>query len=237
MKTGKLYLIPTLIGDESSLNQISSFTKEIIKKINYYIVENEKSARSFIKKICPKKNQDELIFFIINKKKYKSNTNYLKPCLEGHSTILMSDAGCPAIADPGSDIISLAHTNKLIIKPIPGPSSIILALMSSGMNGQNFSFNGYLPINKKERILKIKKIEKNSNLLSQSQIFIETPYRNNQLFNDLIRHLKPYTRLCIASNLTSKKEYINTMRIFEWKNIKIELNKKPTIFIIESLYN
>ena len=237
MKTGKLYLIPTLIGDESSLNQISSFTKEIIKKINYYIVENEKSARSFIKKICPKKNQDELIFFIINKKKYKSNTNYLKPCLEGHSTILMSDAGCPAIADPGSDIISLAHTNKLIIKPIPGPSSIILALMSSGMNGQNFSFNGYLPINKKERILKIKKIEKNSNLLSQSQIFIETPYRNNQLFNDLIRHLKPYTRLCIASNLTSKKEYINTMRIFEWKNIKIELNKKPTIFIIESIYD
>ena len=237
MKTGKLYLIPTIIGDESSLNQVSPFTKEIIKKIDYYIVENEKSARSFIKKICPKRNQDELYFFVINKKNYKSNNNYLKPCLEGHSTILMSDAGCPAIADPGSEIISLAHTNKLIIKPIPGPSSIILALMSSGMNGQNFSFNGYLPINKKERILKIKKIEKNSNLLTQSQIFIETPYRNNQLFNDLIRYLKPYTRLCIASNLTSKKEYINTMRIFEWKSIKIELNKKPTIFIIESIYN
>ena len=109
--------------------------------------------------------------------------------------------------------------------------------LREGMNGQNFSFNGYLPINKKERILKIKKIEKNSNLLTQSQIFIETPYRNNQLFNDLIRYLKPYTRLCIASNLTSKKEYINTMRIFEWKSIKIELNKKPTIFIIESIYN
>ena len=237
MKTGKLYLIPTIIGEESSLNQISSFTKEIIKKIDYYIVENEKSARSFIKKICPKKNQNDLIFFIINKNKYESNTNYLKPCLEGHSIILMSDAGCPAIADPGSEIISLAHANKLIVKPITGPSSIFLALMSSGMNGQSFCFNGYLPINKKERILKIKKIEKNSNLLSQSQIFIETPYRNNQLFNDLIRHLKPYTRLCIASNLTSKKEYINTMRIFEWKNIKIELNKKPTTFIIESIYN
>ena len=237
MKTGKLYLIPTIIGEESSLNQISSFTKEIIKKIDYYIVENEKSARSFIKKICPKKNQDDLIFFIINKNKYESNTNYLKPCLEGHSIILMSDAGCPAIADPGSEIISLAHANKLIVKPITGPSSIFLALMSSGMNGQSFCFNGYLPINKKERILKIKKIEKNSNLLSQSQIFIETPYRNNQLFNDLIRHLKPYTKLCIASNLYSKKEYINTMRIFEWKNIKIELNKKPTIFIIESIYN
>ena len=237
MKTGKLYLIPTIIGDESSLSQISPFTKEIIKKIDYYIVENEKSARSFIKKICPKKNQDDLIFFIINKNKYESNTNYLKPCLEGHSIILMSDAGCPAIADPGSEIISLAHANKLIVKPIIGPSSIFLALMSSGMNGQSFCFNGYLPINKKERILKIKKIEKNSNLLSQSQIFIETPYRNNQLFNDLIKHLKPHTKLCIASNLNSKKEYINTMRIFEWKNIKIELNKKPTTFIIESIYN
>lgn len=237
MKTGKLYLIPTIIGEKSSLNQISPFTKEIIKKIDYYIVENEKSARSFIKKICPKKNQDDLIFFIINKNKYESNTNYLKPCLDGHSIILMSDAGCPAIADPGSEIISLAHANKLIVKPIIGPSSIFLALMSSGMNGQSFCFNGYLPINKKERILKIKKIEKNSNLLSQSQIFIETPYRNNQLFNDLIRHLKPYTKLCIASNLNSKKEYINTMRIFEWKNIKIELNKKPTTFIIESINN
>ena len=237
MKTGKLYLIPTIIGEEPSLNQISPFTIEIIKKINYYIVENEKSARSFIKKICPKKNQDDLIFFIINKNKYESNTNYLKPCLKGHSIILMSDAGCPAIADPGSEIISLAHANKLIVKPITGPSSIFLALMSSGMNGQSFCFNGYLPINKKERILKIKKIEKNSNLLSQSQIFIETPYRNNQLFNDLIKHLKPYTKLCIASNLNSKKEYINTMRIFEWKNIKIELNKKPTTFIIESIYN
>ena len=237
METGKLYLIPTLIGEEPSLNQISPFTKEIIKKINYYIVENEKSARSFIKKICPKKSQDDLIFFIINKNKYESNTNYLKPCLEGNSTILMSDAGCPAIADPGSEIISLAHANKLIVRPIIGPSSIFLALMSSGMNGQSFCFNGYLPINKKERILKIKKIEKNSNLLSQSQIFIETPYRNNQLFNDLIKYLKPNTRLCIASNLTSKKEYINTMRIFEWKNIKIELNKNPTTFIIESIYN
>ena len=237
MKTGKLYLIPTIIGEELSLNQISPFTKEIIKKIDYYIVENEKSARSFIKKICPKKNQDDLIFFIINKNKYESNTNYLKPCLDGHSIILMSDAGCPAIADPGSEIISLAHANKLIVKPIIGPSSIFLALMSSGMNGQSFCFNGYLPINKKERILKIKKIEKNSNLLSQSQIFIETPYRNNQLFNDLIKHLKPYTSLCIASNLNSNTEYINTMRIFEWKNIKIELNKKPTTFIIESIYN
>ena len=146
----------------------------------------------------------------------------------------MSDPGCPAIADPGSEIIRLAHNNKLIVKPISGASSIFLALMSSGMNGQNFSFNGYLPINKKERILKVKKLEKKSNSLSQSQIFIETPYRNNQLFNDLIRCLKPYTRLCITSNLTSKKEYIKTMMVFDWKNIKILLNKKPTIFIIRS---
>ena len=235
MKTGKLYLIPTIIGEESSLNQVSPFTKEIIKKIDYYIVENEKSARSFIKKICPKKNQDDLIFFQIKKNENDiNNEKYLNPLIKGQNMGLMSDSGNPVIADPGASIINTAHILKINVKPLVGPSSILLALISSGMKGQRFTFNGYLPINSKERIKELKFLEKKSKKNDETQIFIETPYRNNQLLDLTKKVLSQYTQLSVASCLDSKEEKIISLSIGEWKKEEVNLNKKPTVFLIDA---
>lgn len=231
---GHLYLIPTRLGDNPPLEVLPISIKKIIEEVDYYIVENEKTARRFIKRISPSKSQPSLKLSILNKYTTEAERNtFLNPCLEGFSMGLLSEAGCPAIADPGSDVVSLAHAMNIRVIPLVGPSSIILALMASGMNGQSFCFNGYLPIDKIERKAKIKSLERLSSEHNQAQIFIETPYRNMKMLEDLVKVLHPDTRLCVACDLTLPTEFIKTLPAKEWKNNKEDLHKRPAIFIIQ----
>jgi 16S rRNA (cytidine1402-2'-O)-methyltransferase len=232
MNFGKLYLVPNKLG-ESELNKFPEIHRILISNTKHFIFENEKPGRAFIKDITPEKNQSELNIYILNKHTTEKEINsFLNPCLDGNDIALISDAGCPGIADPGSEIVRLAHENKIKVVPLVGPSSILLALMGSGMNGQNFKFNGYLPIENNERKSTIKILEKKS--LITTQIFMETPYRNNKFISSLLDTLKPETKLCIACDLTLKTEYIRTKKVKHWKSIKIDINKRPAIFLIQS---
>lgn len=233
--TGKLYLIPTPLGDGSLDRILPSYNKEIVENINHFIAENEKTARRFIKQFLPDKKQSELKFHVLNKHTEAGEFyTFLEACEKGFDMGLLSEAGCPGVADPGARIVSMAHQKNIQVIPLVGPSSIILAMMASGMNGQNFSFIGYLPIDKNERKNSLKQIERISSEQNQAQIFIETPYRNNKLLEDLKKHLHPQTRLCIACELTLPTEYIRTKTIGDWKKENPELHKKPAIFIIQS---
>ena len=235
IKKSTLYIIPSFIGSNDSLEHISKYNLRIIDEINYFIVESEKKSRRFIKKILPTKNQDDLTFFQIKKNKNViNNENYLNPLIKGQNMGLMSDSGNPVIADPGASIINTAHFLKINVKPLVGPSSILLALISSGMKGQRFTFNGYLPINSKERIKELKFLEKKSKKNDETQIFIETPYRNNQLLDITKRVLSQDTQLSVASCLDSKEEKIISLSISEWKKEEVDLNKKPTVFLIDA---
>lgn len=230
---GFLYLIPTTLGDNDPMEVLPFLVKEVIGKLDSFIVENEKTARKFIKRIVPEKSQPSLIFFSLGKYADQAEVNtYLDICDKGVSVGLISEAGVPAIADPGAEIVKLAHQKNIRVIPLVGPSSIILAMMASGFNGQNFAFNGYLPIEASERKEAIKSLEKLSREKNQSQIFIETPYRNEKLFIDLKNVLNPATKLCIACDITLPTEYIKTLQIKEWKNEHPNLNKRPSIFII-----
>lgn len=231
---GKLYLIPTRLGDNPPLEVLPISIKKVIENLDYYIVENEKTARRFIKRVSPNKSQNSLHLQVLNKYTTETERNtFLAACLEGISIGLVSEAGCPAIADPGSDIVNLAHQMDIRVVPLVGPSSILLALMGSGMNGQNFTFNGYLPIDKRERKSKLKTLERLSSEHNQSQIFIETPYRNMQMLDDLSRTLHPNTRLCVACDLTLPSEFIKTKTASEWKHNTEDFHKRPAIFIIQ----
>jgi len=200
---GKLYLIPTRLGDNPPLEVLPLSIKKIIEEVNHYIVENEKTARRFIKRISPGKSQGSLKMLLLNKYTQEHELDhFLDVCKEGTAMGLLSEAGCPAVADPGSDIVKLAHENGIQVVPLVGPSSIILALMSSGMNGQSFAFNGYLPIEQAERKASLKRLEKLSYDHNQTQIFIETPYRNNKILEDICNTLQPNTRVCVACDLT-----------------------------------
>lgn len=233
-QSGSLFLIPTGLGPAPLLEVLPLRIKKKIEELNFYIVENEKTARRFIKKIVPSKSQPSLNFFTLNKfTKPQEIPTFLKPCEDGIDVGLLSEAGAPGIADPGAEIVKKAHEKKIKVIPLVGPSSIILSMMASGLNGQNFSFHGYLPIDKKERKTKIKNLERLSANHNQAQIFIETPYRNEQLFTDLKRHLSPSTNLCIARDITSPSELILTKPIQDWKKTSIDLHKRPTIFILQ----
>ncbi len=228
-----LYLIPSPLGETFQEENFSVEIKSIIEKLDYFIVENEKKARGFIKKIAPEKLHSDLKLFPLNKHTPKAEMEgYLNPCLKGNDIGLISDAGCPGIADPGAVIAQKAYLMNIRVKPLVGPSSILLAMMSSGLNGQNFAFNGYLPIDKKERKKAIKTLENRSQKLDQSQIFMETPYRNEKLLEDLKRILDSKTNLCIAYDLTQSSEFIKTLDIGQWKKKYISFHKKPAIFII-----
>lgn len=230
---GKLYLIPTTLGDTEPLNVLPLTVKKIIERIDTYIVENEKTTRRFIKKINSGKKQSTLKLFPLNK---FTNTielpSYLEPCKKGIDVGLISDAGCPGVADPGAEIVKLAHENNIQVVPLVGPSSILMAIMSSGMNGQSFAFNGYLPIDKGERKQELKRLERISLEYNQSQLFIETPYRNNKMLEDLCSTLNGNTSICIACDITLPSEYIKTMTANEWKKNNVDLHKRPTLFII-----
>jgi 16S rRNA (cytidine1402-2'-O)-methyltransferase len=191
---------------------------------------------SFLKRVCPKKKINYENFKLLNEKDVIETSMQLNPCLKGKHIGLLTDAGCPNIADPGSKLIMHAHENQIKVIPLVGPSSILLAMMASGLNGNNFSFNGYLPIEGKKRIKKIKEFEINSKKNNQTQIFIETPYRNQKLYNDLIKVLNDQTFLCIAINVGSKNQRIKTMSAGNWKTSKIKLSKDPSIFIFHSSF-
>jgi 16S rRNA (cytidine1402-2'-O)-methyltransferase len=231
--TGKLYLIPTTLGDNAPLEVLPISVKKIIEQINTYIVENEKTARRFIKKINPGKSQSALNIFHLNKFTDPSDLpKFLEPCLHGINVGILSEAGCPGVADPGADIVKVAHERNIRVIPLVGPSSILLALMASGMNGQSFAFNGYLPIDKAERKKKIKLLERLSFEKDQSQIFIETPYRNNNMLEDLSNVLENQTQVCVACDITLPTEFIKTQSAMYWKKNIVDLHKRPTIFII-----
>lgn len=233
---GNLYLIPTTLGDNEPLEVLPISIKGAIERINHYIVENEKSARRFIKKISPRKSQPALELQTLNKYTEPERiASLLNPCLEGHHMAILSDAGCPAIADPGAEVVRMAHRENIRVIPLVGPSAIILALMASGMNGQMFAFNGYLPIEPAERRKTIKRFEKVSKESGQSQIFIETPYRNDSLLADLLKSLSAHTRLCVACDLTLSSELIATRTVGEWKESALpELHKRPAVFILHA---
>ncbi|MCF7568165.1 SAM-dependent methyltransferase [Sabulilitoribacter arenilitoris] len=230
---GNLYLIPTTLGDNAPLEVLPISVKKVVEEVNTYIVENEKSARRFIKKISSGKPQASLNIFHLNKFTDAIELpEFLEPCLKGIDVGLLSEAGCPGVADPGADIVKLAHQKNIKVVPLVGPSSILMAMMSSGMNGQSFAFNGYLPIDKAERRKEIKRLERLSFEQNQSQIFIETPYRNNKMIEDLSRILDSNTEVSIACDITLPTEYIKTQTANDWKKNMVDLHKRPTIFII-----
>ena len=231
--TGTLYLIPTTLGENEPLEVLPMSVKKTIEQVNYYIVENEKSARRFIKKISPRKSQSSLQLYILDRFTDEiESQHYLDVCFEGADVGLLSEAGVPAVADPGAIVVQMAHHKNIKVKPLVGPSSIIMAMMGSGLNGMNFAFNGYLPIDNVERKKSIKQLERVSFEKDQSQLFIETPYRNEKMFSVLKQTLSINTLLCLAVDITLSTEDIRTMSIEEWKHIKIDLHKRPAIFII-----
>lgn len=233
-QNGNLYLIPCPLGETPPLEVLPLLVKKAIEEIDHYIVEHEKNARRFIKSLVPRKSQSDLHFEIINKFTNTSEIpDMLNPCLEGKDIGVISDAGCPGIADPGAAVVTEAHVKGIKVVPLVGPSSILLAMMASGFNGQNFAFNGYLPIDKKERKTEIKRLERISKEQDQSQLFIETPYRNNQILESLMNTLQPQTQLCVACDITLSSEYIKTQTAEAWKRTKVDLDKRPTLFIIQ----
>ncbi len=230
---GKLYLIPTTLGEMNPDDVMPQTIKRSIDFIDFYIVENDKTARKFIKSIHPEKKQSELKLSLLNKHTEESEYRaMMQPLFNGANVGLMSEAGCPGVADPGAVIVKLAHEKGIQVVPLVGPSSILLALMASGMNGQSFAFNGYLPIDAHEKKNAIKQLERLSQEKNQSQLFIETPYRNNKLFEDLTQMLQPNTLLCIACDITLPTEFIQTKKVSDWKKNKVDLHKRPCIFII-----
>ncbi len=230
---GNLYLIPKTISDNAFEEVIPTGVLDITRKLKYFIVENERTARRYLSRIKSIHPINEIELFLLNKHtKYEEIEVFFKIIEAGFDVGLMSEAGIPAVADPGSIIVSIAHQRNFKVVPLVGPSSILLALMASGLNGQNFSFNGYLPINHSEKIRQIKFFEKKSVNENQTQIFIETPFRNDKLFSDLLMICDDTTLLCVAINLTAENEFIKTLPVKEWKKNRLPLNKQPAIFLL-----
>lgn len=231
----KLYLIPSLLGNDDAARNLPAYNLAIIKSIRIFVVENEKSARKFIKTVLPEKKQQELEIHILDKNTSGEELHELSKLFKrGESIGIISEAGLPAVADPGGKLVRLAHQNQVQVIPLVGPSSILLALMASGMNGQQFMFHGYLPIDKFERKKVIQKLEADSRKNNCTQIFMETPYRNNQMLEDLIKFCQPSTSVCVAANITMDDEFILTQSIKEWAQKKTDFHKKPAIFLLES---
>lgn len=228
-----LFLIPVLLGDTPVDRVLPSYNREVILGIKHFIVENIRSARRFLKKTDPSIEIGELTFYELNKHTSPDEVaGYLTPLANGFPVGVISEAGCPAVADPGADVVAIAQRKNYRVVPLVGPSSILMSVMGSGFNGQSFAFHGYLPIDATERTAMIKKLEQRIYFENQTQLFIETPYRNNKLAEELIRVCRPSTKLCIASDITCEDEYIKTKSIKEWSGHIPDLSKKPTIFLI-----
>ena len=228
-----LYLIPTTLGESSLERIMPTFNYQIVNDLQYFIVEDVRTARRFLKKVNRKIDIDTLTFYILNQHTSPQEiSSFLKPLFEGHSVGIISEAGCPAIADPGADVVAIAQQNNFNVIPLVGPSSILLSLMASGFNGQSFAFVGYLPIQPADRSKMLRKLESRAISEDQSQIFIETPYRNMKLLEEIVQTCQPTTRLCIAVDITLETEFIKTKTIKEWKTQLPDLNKRPCIFLI-----
>jgi 16S rRNA (cytidine1402-2'-O)-methyltransferase len=233
MPAGTLYLIPVPLAEDAAARSFTPYLVDTINQISEYIVENEKTARKFLKLAGLTIPQSELV--IHDYGKHQRNTDlkeFFTGLLAGKDAGLMSEAGCPGIADPGADIVAEAHRRSIKVVPLVGPSSILLALMASGFNGQSFTFHGYLPIDKEQRSKRIKDLEGQAERLNQTQLFIETPFRNNQILNEILKVCKPATRLCVACNLTAANELVETKTVSEWKKQQPDLHKQPAIFLL-----
>lgn len=229
----KLFLVPNVLSEGDWQNVLPAQILPILTETKHFIVENVRTARRFMKQVNREINIDECKFYELNKRtKFSELPAFLKPIENGFDVAVISEAGCPGVADPGADVVKIAHQKGIQVVPIVGPSSILLALMASGMNGQDFAFKGYLPVKPTERIKEISILEKRVINQRQTQIFIETPYRNNHLIADLLKTCAPNTLLCIAANLTGENEFIATKTIQQWKNNVPDLHKQPVIFLI-----
>ncbi|MGO4878671.1 SAM-dependent methyltransferase [Pedobacter psychrotolerans] len=232
MQNGTLYLIPVPLAEEAAHKTFTPYLVETINQIDTYIVENSKTARRFLKEAGLKTPQKDLIVHDYGKHNRTDLGQFFVELAAGKDVGLMSEAGCPGIADPGADIVAEAHKRGIKVVPLVGPSSILLALMASGFNGQSFAFWGYLPIDKEQRTKRIKDLDLSASRYKQTQIFIETPFRNNQLFEEVLKSCKPNTQVCVASNLTAEDEFIKTQSVYNWRKEEIDLHKKPTIFLL-----
>ena len=226
-----IYLLPSLIDDEA-VQTIPAYIINAIKDCQVFFVENERTARRYLKKILKEIVIDDYEWFFIDKTEDKIQSAFKQKIKEGKNIGVISEAGCPGVADPGQALVAIAHEMNIKIKPLVGPSSILLALMASGLNGQKFQFVGYLPINEYERIKAIKELETESQKKNCTQIFMETPYRNNQLIESILKTCKPTTKLCVAVDLTSENEWIRTMKISDWQKNKTNIHKHPALFLI-----
>ncbi|MDX9747926.1 MAG: SAM-dependent methyltransferase [Paludibacter sp.] len=230
---GTLFLFPTTLGDSLISDVLPDRNTKLLATIQHFIVEDIRTARRFIRKCLPLAAIDEMTFFVLNQHtRAEEISSFLQPLIEGHSVGLLSEAGCPAIADPGADVVALAQEKGIQVVPLVGPSSILLALMASGFNGQSFAFNGYLPVQLPEKMKVLKKLESRIINENQSQLFIETPYRNNKTLSDILTHCSATLKLCIAADITLECEFIRTYSLKEWKTKVPDLNKRPTIFIL-----
>ncbi|WP_085535919.1 SAM-dependent methyltransferase [Massilibacteroides vaginae] len=228
-----LFLIPVTLGETEHSRVLPEYNREVIVGIKHFVVENIRTARRFLKKTEPSIVIDDLTFYELNKHTSPDDVaGYLAPLSKGESIGVISEAGCPAVADPGADVVAIAQQKGYPVVPLVGPSSLLMAIMASGFNGQSFAFHGYLPIEGNERTALLKKLEGRIYSENQTQLFIETPYRNNKLAEELLRTCRPLTKLCIASDITCEGEYIKTKSIKAWKGKLPDLNKKPTIFLI-----
>lgn len=234
MEKGTLFLIPVPLAEGAGEASFTALHEKVVNSIDEYIVENEKTARKFLKDAGLQIPQSELVIHDYGKHKREETDRQkmLSSLLSGKDVGLMSEAGCPGVADPGAEIVAQAHRLGIPVVPLVGPSSILLALMASGFNGQRFSFNGYLPIDKPSRSRAIRELEKRSLKDGSTEIFIETPFRNNQLLTDLVKNCRSTTKLCVACNLTGAEESIQSKDIADWKNCLPDLHKKPAIFLL-----
>lgn len=235
MAKGIIYLIPSVISGDTANQVLPQQVIDVIKNTNFYLAETVRESRRFISSLKLGIDISTLHFEKADKNTLESETEkYLNHALNGHNIGVLSDAGCPGVADPGAQVARIAHKLGLQVVPLVGPSSLLLALMASGMNGQSFSFSGYLPIDQKEAAQKIKQFEKDSRTRNQTQLFIETPYRSDRTFEMLVKNLHPDSLLCVAKDITGKNESIKTMRVSQWKNQKIIIGKEPTVFLFLS---
>ena len=230
---GKLYLIPTTLGDAAHERSFPDYNNTIIRGLKHFVVEELRSARRFLKQVDKAIDIDQLTIDVLNEHTAgKEVADMLIHALQGEDMGMVSEAGCPAVADPGADIVSIAHQKGIEVVPLVGPSSILMSLMASGFNGQNFAFVGYLPIKPNERASRIKQLESRVFAENQTQIFIEAPYRNNQMMQTLVKTLAPHTRICVAADITLADEFIYTKTAQQWSKAMPELHKRPTIFLI-----
>lgn len=231
---GKLFLLPNLLGETTLSSVIPSEVQEIAKQLKVFATENIKNTRRYLKLIDKTIDIDSLTFLVLNEHTTIKEIHEYVNWLEKSDIGIISEAGCPGIADPGAELVALAHQRDFEVIPLVGPSSILLALIASGCNGQNFAFNGYLPVKNPDRTKAIRQFEKRSQQEKRAEIFIETPYRNVKLLEEFIVTLHPQTRLTVACNITMPNAYIKTKTVREWKLIKPEIHKRPAIFIVQA---